>query len=70
MNVTPIEHEPGRFFVQSQSRPIEHTVDLRYKEEPRSKPKPACGCESNFIHGRLCPHILAVVNYEKARLGL
>jgi len=65
MTVQPIEHELGRFFVESQSGREPHVVDLQYREEPWRKPHVACGCESNFIHGRLCPHILAAFEYFK-----
>lgn len=71
MNIQPIEGEQGRFFVTSASRPDQqHTVDLQYVEEDHKKPHAACGCESNFIYGRICPHILATVAYEQARLNL
>lgn len=70
MTVTPIPYEQGRFFVQSRSRPIEHTVDLVYQDEVNRKPHPMCGCERNFIYDEMCPHILACVEYERLRLNL
>jgi hypothetical protein len=70
VTVQPIENEVGRFFVQSASRAeVQHTVDLQYCEEPWLPPKPACGCESNFIHGRCCPHLRAVVAFELQRIN-
>lgn len=70
MSVEPITGELGRFFVESQSGREPHTVDLFYQNNPWSKPKCACGCESNFIKGRICPHIMAAAKYELNRLNL
>ncbi len=70
LSVTQVEHEQGRFFVASGSRPIEHVVDLFYQEEPRSKPKAACGCEDSHIKGHICKHILRAVEFELKRLEL
>lgn len=67
MTVAPVPFEPERFFVSSESRSdVCHIVDVRFKLEPWSKPVVACGCESNFIYGRPCKHILAVANFLKA----
>ena len=68
MTIKP--HDIGTFLVSSQSRDIEHLVDLQYIEEGHSKPRCAWGCESNLIYGRVCPHILAVVAMELERLGI
>lgn len=69
MSITPYDH--GRFLVSSRSRvDLTHLVDLSHQDEPWRKPHPMCSCESNFIHGRICPHILATVEHEKLRLGL
>lgn len=66
LHVEQIEGEISRFFVESSSRPgMKHVVDFDYRESPRDKPTVKCGCESNFINGRLCPHIEAVVAYLK-----
>lgn len=71
MTVTPIPWEKSRFFVSSESRSgVDHVVDLAYVEEGHKKSHAACGCESNFIYGRLCAHIRAAVNAERERLGL
>ncbi len=70
MNVQPIPHEQGRFFVDSASRPMQHTVDLNYKEEPWIKSRAACGCEDSHIRGHICKHIIRVVAFERERLGL
>jgi hypothetical protein len=66
MTVTPIPGEPGRYLVQSESRPdVQHTVDLRYQEEPHSKPVPCCGCERMMAkHEKSCKHLRAVVEFE------
>lgn len=66
MTVTP--RDLGTFLVESRSKRngIDcHLVDVAYVEEGHRKPKPACGCESNFIHHRVCPHIVAVADYLK-----
>lgn len=68
-----VQQIPGenRFYVSSRSRPeIWHVVDLAYVEDGHRKPFPACGCESNLIHHRICPHIIACVNSEIQRLHL
>lgn len=61
MTVTP--HDLGTFLVESQSGREPHLVDLAYVGEGRRKPQVACGCESNFIHGRMCPHIKAAIEF-------
>lgn len=70
MSIRPFPNEQGRFFVQSRSRDLEHTVDLQWQEEPNKKPHAQCGCERSFIYGESCVHIKAAVDYEKARLNL
>lgn len=69
MTVTPIPGEPGRYLVQSESRPdVQHTVDLHYQEEPWSKPIPSCGCEQIMAkHLKTCKHIKACLDYEQAQ---
>jgi len=66
-----VQRIPGedRFFVESQSGREPHVVDLQYKENPWSKSRAACGCESNLIHDRTCPHIVRTVQQECDRLG-
>jgi hypothetical protein len=71
MDVNQVPFETGRFYVESRSRTdITHLVDLAWREEPWRKPHPQCSCESSFCHGRICPHIIAAVNHELARLEL
>lgn len=72
MNISPIPHELGRFYVQSESRPdVAFVVDLRYQESAHSKPVPACGCENYMASGNTCcKHLPAVAAYELRRLGL
>jgi hypothetical protein len=70
VSITPIPFEQGRFYVQSQSRPILHVVDLQWQEESWHKPKPFCGCEECMAKGNVCRHILAVVDYERKRLSI
>jgi hypothetical protein len=66
LTVTPIPHEPDRYFVQSSSRDLEHTVDMKYQESPNQKPRPYCGCEHVFAKGKdTCSHIQAVVDWIK-----
>lgn len=69
MTVTPIPGESGRYLVQSSSRQdVQHTVDLRYQEEPSSKPVPFCGCEQVMAkHAKSCKHIEAVIEYEQQK---
>ena len=69
MTVQPIEHELGRFFVESQSGREPHVVDIQYRPEPWMRPQCACGCESNLIYGRICPHIWAAIRFELKRLN-
>lgn len=69
MSVEPVPFEKWRYFVTSRSRPgQQHTVDLQYVEDGHTKPHCACGCESNFIYGRPCPHIEAAVKYAQQHL--
>ncbi len=68
MTIKP--HDIGTFLVSSQSRDIEHLVDLQYIEEGHSKPRCACGCEEYQCKGHICAHILAVVAMELERLGI
>lgn len=65
MTVTP--HDLGTFLVESASGREPHLVDVAFVEEGHRKAKPACGCESNFIYHRVCPHIVAVADYLKAQ---
>ncbi len=72
LSVTAIEHEQGRFYVQSRSRAdVVHVVDLMWQEEPWHKPRGACWCESCAAKGRtFCPHLEAVVKHEQERLKI
>lgn len=70
MTIEPIPFELGRFFAESKSGREPHVVDLAYQPNPWSKPMCACGCESNFIYGRMCKHIEATVEFELNRLQL
>lgn len=64
MQVTP--HDLGTFLVESNSGREPHLVDMAYVGEGKRNPVPACGCESNFIHGRPCKHIKAASEYVES----
>ena len=69
MSVEPLDN--GTFLVSSRSRPgLQHLVDLCWQESPKDKPTIRCGCESSFIYGRTCPHIIATVDHLKKLMGL
>ena len=63
MTVEPFEI--GRWWVKSRSRP-----SLRHLVEIESDGSYQCGCEAfqlhTDLHGQICPHIEAVVNYVQA----
>jgi hypothetical protein len=66
LTVTPIPHEPDRYFVQSSSRDLEHTIDMKYQESERDTPRAVCGCEAVQARGqKTCSHIQAVVDWIK-----
>lgn len=68
MNVRPIPGEFGRYFVQSQSRDIEHTVDMEYVECPGDQARPMCGCEEMMAKGKsTCAHLKAVEEWLKGQ---
>jgi hypothetical protein len=65
MIITPFDHEPTRFWVESQSTPgVTHLVDVDYDG------KPGCSCHDFMCREKECKHIRAVKekcnNDEKA----
>lgn len=55
MTITPFDHEPTRFWVESQTQPgVRHLVDTDYDG------KPACSCHDFMCRERECKHIRAV----------
>lgn len=65
MTVSPIPHEPARFFVSSESRPdVEHIVDLDWREQKWHRPTALCSCEQCQAKGfKVCKHIWQVVDF-------
>ena len=56
MIITPVDHEPSRFWVESQSTPgVTHLVDVDYDG------KPACSCHDFQCREKECKHIRAVL---------
>lgn len=69
MTVTP--YDIGTFHVSSENGKPDYLVDLAYLDEWWRRPRPVCGCPDSFAKGfKVCKHILATVEYEKARLNL
>lgn len=71
--MTIVPYDIGTFLVSSESGRngvSAHLVDLAYVPDGHRKAKPTCGCESNFIYGRLCRHIRYAVEHERKRLGI
>ena len=55
MIITPVDHEPTRFWVESQSTPgVTHMVDLD------DNGKPGCSCHDFMCREKECKHIRAV----------
>jgi hypothetical protein len=64
MIVTPIPMEPTRFWVSSESRDIDHLVDLDWRDEKWHRPKAVCSCEQMQAKGfKVCKHIFCVADY-------
>jgi hypothetical protein len=62
MTVQPYDN--GTFLVASHPNRPPYLVDLWFKEEKWSKPKPVCGCPDCFAKGfKPCKHILWLVNH-------
>lgn len=72
MTVTP--HDIGTFLVSSESGRngvVAHLVDLAYVPDGHHKAKPVCSCHDCFAKGfRVCKHVIAVVEWERKRLGI
>lgn len=74
-NPVAIPDEPGRYWVNSKSRPsMIHVVDMGYQESKGSKRFPVCQCESYLANkhhkGKPCVHIISCIPLEQKRLGL
>lgn len=55
MTITPVNHEPTRYWVESSTQPgTVHLVDTDYDG------KPACSCHDFMCRERECKHIRAV----------
>ena len=69
MQVRPIPHEQGRYFVQSESKPdTEYTVDMAYVEFPGMPPRKVCGCYQMQCKGMAtCKHVKAVEAWLKGQ---
>ena len=57
MTVRPVPGERDRYFVSSESRDIDHIVDLDFEG------KIVCGCERSLIYNETCKHIKAVLDF-------
>ena len=61
MTVTPIEGEPGRYHVSSETEALPWLVDLK---APYGEPRCACAIEHNRTPRRWnCKHVRAVVEF-------
>lgn len=56
MRITPIEHEPTRFWVESKSR-----IGTVYIVDLDDDGKPGCSCHDFMCRNRACKHIKAVL---------
>jgi len=55
MTITPFDHEPTRYWVESVTQPgVVHLVDTDYEG------KPACSCHDFMCRDRECKHIRAL----------
>ena len=55
MTITPFDHEPTRYWVESETQPgVFHLVDLD------DNGKPGCSCHDFACRERECKHIRAV----------